>query len=95
MRSEHTAEKNKFHMGVFKNSGTPKSSILIGFSITNHPFWSTPIVGSTHIGLLNEILSQFVSNFSKYTYLLHFFQCMDDLTHLKCDYVMPSLKEPV
>ena len=29
-------------MGVSKNSGTPKSSILIGFSIINHPFWGTP-----------------------------------------------------
>ena len=26
-------------MGVSKNKGTPKSSILIGFSIINHPFW--------------------------------------------------------
>ena len=26
-------------MGVSKNRGTPKSSILIGFSIVNHPFW--------------------------------------------------------
>ena len=33
-----------------KNSGTPKSSILIGFSILNHPFWGTPIFGNTHIG---------------------------------------------
>ena len=40
-----------FHMGVSKNSGTPKSSILIGFSIINHPFWGTPIVGNTHIFL--------------------------------------------
>ena len=30
-------------MGVSKNRGTPKSSILIGFSIINHPFWGTPI----------------------------------------------------
>ena len=36
-------------MGVSKNSGTPKSSILIGFSIINHPFWGTPIFGNTHI----------------------------------------------
>ena len=36
-------------MGVSKNSGTPKSSILIGFSIVNHPFWGTPILGNTHI----------------------------------------------
>ena len=27
------------NMGVSKNRGTPKSSILIGFSILNHPFW--------------------------------------------------------
>ena len=33
-------------MGVSKNSGTPKSSILIGFSIINHPFWGTPIFGN-------------------------------------------------
>ena len=26
----------------------PKSSILIGFSITNHPFWDIPIFGNTH-----------------------------------------------
>ena len=35
------------YMGVSKNRGTPKSSILIGFSIINHPFWGTPIFGST------------------------------------------------
>ena len=28
----------KITMGVSENSGTPKSSILIGFSIINHPF---------------------------------------------------------
>ncbi len=38
-------------MGVSKNKGTPKSSILIGFSIINHPFWGTPIFGNTHITL--------------------------------------------
>ena len=38
-------------MGVSKNSGTPKSSILIGFSIVNHPFWGTPILGNTHVGV--------------------------------------------
>ena len=36
-------------MGVSENSGTPKSSILIGFSIMNHPFWGTPIFGNTQI----------------------------------------------
>ena len=29
-------------MGVSKNNGTPKSSILIGFSTINHPFWGYP-----------------------------------------------------
>ena len=28
-------------MGVSKNNGTPESSILIGFSLINHPFWGT------------------------------------------------------
>ena len=27
----------------------PKSSILIGFSIINHPFWGSSIFGNTHI----------------------------------------------
>ena len=38
-----------FHMGVSKNRGTSKSSILIGFSIINHPFWGTPIFGNPHM----------------------------------------------
>ena len=37
------------YMDVSKNSGTPKSSIFIGFSIIHHPFWDTPIFGNTHI----------------------------------------------
>ena len=36
-------------MNVSENSGTPKSSILIGFSIINHPFWGTPIFGNPYI----------------------------------------------
>ena len=39
-------------MGVSKNNGTSKSSILIGFSIINHPFWGTPIFGNIHIPYL-------------------------------------------
>ena len=41
--------KNVSHMGVSKNNGTPKSSILIGFFIINHPFWGTPTFGNIHI----------------------------------------------
>ena len=37
-------------MGVSENKGTPKSSMLIGYSIINHPFWGIPIFfGNTHI----------------------------------------------
>ena len=36
-------------LGVSKNRVTPKSSILIGFSIINHPFWDTTIFGNTHL----------------------------------------------
>ena len=36
-------------MGLSKNNGTPKSSILTGFSIINHPFWGTTIFGNTQI----------------------------------------------
>ena len=37
-------------MGVSKNrGGPPKPSILIGFSIINHPFLGTIIFGNTHI----------------------------------------------
>ena len=40
-----------WYMGVSENSGfTPKSSVLIGFSIINHPFWGTPtFFGNTHM----------------------------------------------
>ena len=40
------------HLGVSKNRGTPKSSILIGFFLIkfiNHPFWGTTIFGNTHL----------------------------------------------
>ena len=43
------------YMGVSENNGTPKSSILIGFSIINHPFWGTPIVGNTHIYIYTSL----------------------------------------
>ena len=40
-------------MGVSKNNGTPKSSILINraFHYFHHPFWGTPIFGNIHIQL--------------------------------------------
>ncbi len=38
-----------------KNRGTPKSSILKGFSIINHPIWGTPIFGNTHTGWFTQV----------------------------------------
>ena len=43
------------HMGVSKNNDTPKSSILIGFSIINHPFWGTSIFENTHMVVTNVL----------------------------------------
>ena len=36
-------------MGVSRNGSTPKSCILIGFSIINHPFGGTPIYENLHM----------------------------------------------
>ena len=36
-------------LGVSKNRDTPKSSIQTGFSLINHPFWGTIILGNTHL----------------------------------------------
>ena len=47
------AEKRMFlnsTMVVSWNWGTSKSSILMVFSIINHPFWGTPIYGNPHMG---------------------------------------------
>ena len=49
-----------WYIGVSKNRGTPKSSILIGFSIINHPFWGTPIFGNTHICIYNNFGNLFL-----------------------------------
>ena len=38
-----------WYMGVSENGGTPKSSILIGISIINRPFWGTPMFGNIHM----------------------------------------------
>ena len=32
-------QESYIHVDVSENSGTPKSSILTGFSTINHPFW--------------------------------------------------------
>ena len=44
-----TTESTSEDVDVSENRGTPKSSILIGFSTINHLFWGTPIFGNTHV----------------------------------------------
>ena len=51
-RQQFQWNKEWLDMGVSENRGTPKSSILIGISIINHPFWGTTIFGNTHIIVL-------------------------------------------
>ena len=51
-------------MGVSKNIGTPKSSILKGVSIMDHPFWGpTTIFGNIHIEVAksNQVVISFDS----------------------------------
>ena len=56
------------YMGVSKNNGTPKSSILIGFSIINHPFWGTTIFGNIHIYIYTYIYTHiYIYIYSTYT----------------------------
>ena len=46
-------KKGKTYLDVSENRGTPKSSILVGFSIINHPLWDTPNFGNTHLLLVD------------------------------------------
>ena len=62
-------------MGVSLNGATPKSSILIGVFIINHPFWGTPIFGSTHIVGRNSIGGEAKQKQQLYTPLLCILFC--------------------
>ena len=76
------------YMGVSKNNGTPKSSILIGFSLMTHPFWGkTPYFWfNTHINGTNfQTLLAWISSTWVTSMLLHpLFQAEDDCQ----DYVL-------
>ena len=49
LKKAEKMRRQRLELGVSKNNGTPKSSILLGFSIINHPFWGTPIFGNTQL----------------------------------------------
>ena len=78
------------YMGVSKNrGGPPKSSILIGFSIINHPFWGTIIFGNTHINL-GDFLGMARCTIYTITYECH--RCPDGILFVKGD--SPFGKDP-
>ena len=67
-------------MDVSKNSGNPKSSILIGFSIINHPFWGTyfwkhPYVESWRQGGRQYLDFQICLNMILHTVIIYRFLC--------------------
>ena len=45
----HGHPVSELNIWVFPRIGVPPIIHLIGFSIINHPFWGTPIFGTTHI----------------------------------------------
>ena len=49
VRNPGSTHQLRLVVGVSKNNGTPKSSMLIGFSIVNHLFWGTTIFGNTQL----------------------------------------------
>ncbi len=53
----HVIPLYSIDMGVSKNNGTPKSWVLIGFSIINHPFWRYPYHFWSFLMKLRETLS--------------------------------------
>ena len=40
--------------GCLLNGVTPKSSILVGFSIINQPFWGSPAYGNLHVSMVGR-----------------------------------------
>ncbi len=70
------------YMGVSKNSGTPKSSILIGFFIINHPFWGTLIFGNTHMHVYNSILHRHHESSKQFSFLRRYFWTPENRTYI-------------
>ena len=79
----HVSFGEGVYMGVSENSGTPKSSILIGFSTINYPFWGTSIFGN-----IQMVVSKIVElNSSPNSWVEFFFDShkrttKDDWTHI-------------
>ena len=52
---EDAADTAHVLLGVFINGSTPNSSILVGFSFINNPFWGTPMTMETPISMAAHI----------------------------------------
>ena len=80
-------------MGVSENMGKPpKSSILIGVSIVNHPFWGpTPIFGNTHLELTGTLkCSSYLLNALGYA----FFEIQDQQKNgIGCEVIKSSVNQ--
>ena len=61
----------KKQMDVSKNSGTPTSSILRGFSIINHPFWGFPYFWKHPNGMTACFLIILARGYLPRTHLAH------------------------
>lgn len=54
----------------------PNHPILIGFSLINHPFWSTPSFGNTYIVSQHDSYIRSHKNLSPWTKMMRFFRSM-------------------
>ena len=59
---DHLERLSELQLHVSENSGTPKSPILIGFSIINHPFGVPLICGNTQLGNQKVTLNHLVDD---------------------------------
>ena len=57
-------------MGISLNGGTPKSPILTGFSIINHPFWDTTILRNPHMDVVFRLQADVCFSFSTFALAL-------------------------
>ena len=79
------------NMGVSKNRGTPKSSILTGFSIINHPFWGTPILETPICCILCSIGIFCLHRNTLRTYIWVQLELEHMMCHLAVDVMLPPV----
>ena len=78
-------------MAVSENRGTPKSSILIGFSIMNHAFWGTTIFGNPPYCMNLQCFSMLYTTISPTWLLFLVLKSSRNLTRSHIEH--PHLKE--